>query len=158
MPNLTRETTVMSKMKPKPADNKIVATMIELAQCRALHRIILAGSSIPQRVAELHRRGYCRVAATTNCGLPRGHYDVALVEWRLHSVKALETTLTWLVHFLAPSSTLVIWIDGREQSAQRKLRSVLDKLGFRVEVGTRCEPGLAISARRLEARPMAVAA
>ena len=107
---------------------------------------------------ELHRRGYNRVATTANCGLPRGQYDVALVEWQLHSIKALETTLDWLVHFLAPSSVLVIWIDAGESTNQRKLGSILEKLGFRLEAGTRCEGGFAIAARRLDANQQAIAA
>jgi hypothetical protein len=107
---------------------------------------------------ELHRRGYNRVSTTATCGLPRGQYDVALVEWQLHSIKALETTLDWLVHFLAQSSVLVIWIDASESTNQRKLRSILEKLGFRFEAGTRCEGGLAIAARRLDANQQAIAA
>jgi hypothetical protein len=148
----------MSKPKPAPIDDRIVATMIELALCTSVHRIIVAGSAATQRIAELHRRGYCRVATTATCGLPRGQYDVALIEWQLHSLNALETTLNWLVHFLAPASVLVIRIDAEERSSQRKLRSMLDKLGFRVEAGTRCESGLAISARRPDAKPLAIAA
>ena len=53
---------------------------------------------------ELHRRGYIRVATTANCGLPAGQYDVALVDWRQRSIKALETTLDWLVDFLSPTA------------------------------------------------------
>jgi hypothetical protein len=149
---------LMRKPKATPAVDRIIATMIELARCTSLHRIVIAGPAAPQRIAGLHRRGYGRVATTANCGLPRGQYDAALVEWQLHSVNALETTLNWLVHFLAPASVLVIWIDAEERSNQRKLRSMLEKLGFRVEAGTRCESGLAISARRLDAKALAIAA
>src|SRR4051812_42846628 len=106
----------------KPASNeRIIATMIKLARCSNLHRIIVAGSKGPYQMFELHRRGYIRVATTATCGLPRGQYDVALVEWHLHSIKALETTLDWLVHFLAPSSVLVIWIDASESTNQQML-------------------------------------
>jgi len=140
-----------------PGD-QIVTTMTKLGRCANFHRIILSGSAAPQRMFELHRRGYSRVATTTTCGLPRGQYDVALVEWQLNSIRALETTLNWLVYFLAPAGILVVWIDVEERSAQRKVRSILERLGFRVEVGTRCKDGVAISARRLEARPEARAA
>jgi hypothetical protein len=107
---------------------------------------------------ELHRRGYNRVATTATCGLPRGQYDAAFVDWQLRSIKVLETTLNWLVHFLAPTSVLVIWIDSSESANQRKLGSILERLGFRLEAGTRCEHGLAISARRLDANQQAIAA
>ena len=148
----------MDTLKPTTSGERIIATMIELARCSNLHRIIVAGSKGPHQMFELHRRGYNRVATTANCGLPRGQYDVALVEWQLHSIKALETTLDWLVHFLAPSSVLVIWIDASESTNQRKLGSILEKLGFRLEAGTRCEGGLAIAARRLDANQQAIAA
>jgi hypothetical protein len=146
--------------KPKPAmpGDQIVTAMIKLARCGNVHRIILSGSAAPQRMFELHRRGYSRVATTASCGLPRGQYDIALVEWQLHSIKALETTLNWLVHFLAPVGVLVIWIDSEEHSGQRRLKLILERLGFRIVAGTRCEDGVAISARRLQASPQAIAA
>jgi hypothetical protein len=140
-----------------PAD-RIATTMIELARCADACRIILAGSSAPQRMLELHRRGFSRVATTATCRLPHGQYDVAFVEWPSHSIKALEATLNWLVHFVSQAGVLVIWVDAGERGGQRKLRQVLGKLGFRIEAGSRCENGIAISARRLEAAPLAMAA
>ena len=148
----------MDTLKPTTSGEQIITTMIELARCSNLHRIIVAGSKGPHQMFELHRRGYIRVATTSNCGPPRGQYDVALVEWQQHPIKALETTLDWLVHFLAPSSVLVIWIDDAERTNQRKLGSILEKLGFRPEARTRCEGGFAIAARRLEANQQAIAA
>jgi hypothetical protein len=66
--------------------------------------------------------------------------------------------LDWLVQFLASSAVMVIWLDSPDRTANRKLESILDRLGFRVEVGTLCEHGLAVSARRRDASQMAVAA
>jgi hypothetical protein len=140
-----------------PAD-PIAAAMIELARCADTCRIMLAGRSAPERMFDLHRRGYRRVATTATCGLPRGQYDVAFVEWPSHSIAALEATLSWLVHFLSPLGVLVIWVDAQERCGQRKLRYVLEKLDFRIEAGIRCENGIAISARRLETTPLAMAA
>ena len=148
----------MNQSKPAPSSEQIIATMIELGRCSKNHRIIVAGSESPHRMFELHRRGYNRVATTATCGLPCGHYDIAFVEWQLHSIKALETTLDWLVHFLAPASALVIWIDSHGRPDHQKLGSILERLGFRVEAGTRCEHGLAISARRMDAIQQAIAA
>jgi len=142
----------MTNPKPTLGGGSILATMIDLARCTTHDRIILAGTAAPQRMLELHRRGYRRVATTATCGLPHGQYDVALVGWQLHSITALEATLDWLVHFLCSDGVLVIWIDAEESSGQRKLRSMLEKLGFRVEVGTRCDAGIAISAVRGDAR------
>jgi len=147
----------MNKTTSIASGDRIIETMIELAQCPKFHRIILAGPEGPHRLFELHRHGYRRVATTETCGLPRNQYDVALVEWQ-HSIKALATTLDWLVHFLTPASVAVIWINSSESPDRRKLGSILERLGFRIEAGTRCGNGLAISARRLEANQQAVVA
>jgi hypothetical protein len=148
----------MHSFKPTPVREHITESLVELARCSKLHRIIVAGSNGPELMFALHRRGYIRVATTAACGLPQGQYDVALVDWQGRSIKALETTLDWLVHFLASSAVLVIWIEQPEHAANRKLESMLERLGFRVEVGTRREHGLAISARRRDAGQMAAAA
>jgi hypothetical protein len=130
--------------------------LIDLAHCSRLHRIIVAGSNSPQTMFELHRRGYNRVGTTATCGLPHGQYDVALVDWRGRTIKALETTLNWLVHFLGSSAIVAIRVDPQERAANRKLAAMLEKLGFRIEIGTRCENGLAVSARRRDAAQMSV--
>jgi hypothetical protein len=112
----------------------------------------------PDLMLSLHCRGYGRVSTLATCGLPHGQYGVALVDWQGRSIKALETTLEWLLQFLASSAVLVIWLDSQEPATSQKLESVLDRLGFQVEVGTLCEHGLAISARRLDVPQIAVAA
>ena len=150
--------TIMKAPNQNPCGDFKIETLVQLARCSKLDRIILAGSRAPHRMFELHRRGFIRVATTATCGLPRGQYDVGLVEWQLPSVKALATTLDWLVHFLSPAGVLVIALDTRECQDRGKLRSMLAKLGFRVEAGTRCGHGTAISARRVDVAQQAVAA
>jgi hypothetical protein len=149
---------MMNQCKPTASGEQVIETMIELARCSKLHRIILAGSKSPHQMFELHRRGYGRVATTATCGLPRGQFDIAFVDWRLHSIKALEATLDWLVHFVKWSGVLVIRVDSEDRAGNRKLKSMLEGLGFRIEVGTRCERGVAISARRRAADQQAIAA
>jgi hypothetical protein len=141
-----------------PARERITESLVELACCSKQHRFIIAGSNSPELMFALHRRGYVRVATTTTCGLPHGQYDAALIDWQGRSIKSLETTLDWLVHYLGSPAVVVIWVDLQEHAANRKLATMLDRLGFRVEVGTRCEHGLAVSARRQDAAQMAVAA
>jgi hypothetical protein len=148
----------MTRLTPIPAREHIVDSMIELARCSKQHRIIVAGSTAPELMFGLHRRGYVRVGTTATCGLPHGQYGVALVDWQGRSIKALESTLGWLVQFLASSAVLVIWLDPRERTANRKLESILERLGFHVEVGSLCEQGFAISASRRDASQMAAAA
>jgi hypothetical protein len=132
----------MNQPRPTASGERIIETMIELARCSKFHRIIVAGPKSPHLKFELHRRGYNRVATTATCGLPRGQFDVALVDWQLQSLRALETTLDWLVHFLNRSAVLVIRIDSQDCAGNRPLASMLEGLGFRIEVGTRCERGV----------------
>src|SRR5262245_2746546 len=125
--------------KSIPTSERIVGTMIELARCSKGQRILVAGCNAPHRLFDLHRRGFNRVATTAICGLPCGQYDAAFVEWQASSIKALESTLDWLVHFLAPGGVLAIWVEPCAQTDHRKLVSALERLGFLVEAGTRCE-------------------
>jgi hypothetical protein len=148
----------MTPRNSTPAREGITESLVELARCSRQHRIIVAGASSPELMFALHRRGYVRVATTTTCGLPHGQYDVALIDWQGRSMKSLETTLDWLVHYLGSPAIMVIWVDFHERAANRRLAAMLDRVGFRVEVGTRCDDGLAVSARRQDAVQMAVAA
>jgi hypothetical protein len=132
------------------ADERIIDTMIDLARCSKRQRILLAGPRAPHRLFDLNRRGFNRVATTATCGLPYRQYDAALVESQATSIKALEATLDWLVHFLAPTGVLAIWVESCAVADHRKLVSVLERLGFQTEAGTRCQNGLAVSARRSE--------
>jgi hypothetical protein len=142
----------MTNSTPHGSIDRIIDTMIELARCSSDHRIILAGAKKSGRIFELRHRGYPRIVTTATCKLCRG----GLVEWRQHSIKALEATLDWLVHFLSPTGVLVIWMDIAP--GHRELRSAIERLGFRIETRTRCENGFAISARRLRVDRGAMAA
>jgi hypothetical protein len=148
----------MSTSTPVPTRERIIDSMVDLARCSKFHRIIVAGATAPEFILALHCRGYGRVATLVTCGLPHGQYAVALVDWQDRSIKALETTLDWLVQYLASSAVLVIWLDSQERSANCKLAPILDRLGFHVEVGALSEHGFAISASRRDAAHMAVAA
>jgi hypothetical protein len=138
--------------------NRILDAMIQLARTSPFDRIILAGSNGTQRMRELNRSGYHRVATTASCGLPAGQYGSAFVEWRLPAASALGATLDWLVHFIAPAGVLVLWLDDNGRLDRRRIVPMLERVGFRVEAGTRCGNGLAISARRRETTEGSVAA
>jgi hypothetical protein len=137
-----------------PSDERVIEPMIALARCSKLQRILVAGAKSSELMFELHRRGYVRVATTAHCGPPAGQYDVALVDWRQRSIKALDTTLDWLGDFLAPAGVLVVWIDPQEPTTNRKLRSALESHGLLVEAGTIREHGCAVSAQRSEMIPI----
>jgi hypothetical protein len=145
---------------PAQTDESVVDGMIELARCSRQHRILLAGARTPALMMALYRRGYSRLETLASCGAPRSQYDVALVDWRGRSVRALAATLDWLVHFLAPSAVLVVWIDSYEYEhpGAARLQSVLAKSGFQVEVGTRSPAGCGVAACRRDLAPKAAAA
>jgi hypothetical protein len=107
---------------------------------------------------ELHRCGYVRASASANCGHPVGQYDVALVDWRRRTFKALERTLGWLVKFLDPAGVLVVWVDPQKPAVYQELRAALERRGFAVEDGTVRDDGAAFSARRYQVIPIAKAA
>jgi hypothetical protein len=148
----------MTQSRPNPSDERIVDAMIQLARAAKSHRMIAAGPYSAEVFLELHRRGYPRVTTIKTSRVPCGQYDVALVAWRAHSIKALETTLDWLVHFLSAAGVLVIWVGPHERMPNQTLSLALKRLGFRIESGTSCENGVAIAARRLDSVPAAKAA
>ena len=137
---------------------RTIQTMIELARCSRSHRILVSGADGANRMLDLNRRGFNRVATTATCGLPHGQYDVAWIEWNQYSVKALETTLNWLVHFLAPKSALVIWIGSDAVTDKVRLESTIERLGFDIDAVTRSAHGLAMSARRVDVNQQVMAA
>jgi hypothetical protein len=100
----------MTQSGPIPSDERIVDTMIELARAAKTHQMIVSG------------RGYSRVTTAKTCRVPCGEHDVALVAWREHSIKALATTLDWLVHFLSPAGVWVVWIGPHERMPNYTLR------------------------------------
>jgi hypothetical protein len=148
---------VMASLQVATGD-RIIDPMIALAGCSTQHRIVVAGSKSMELMLKLHRRGYLRAAATGNCGRPAGQYDVALVDWRRRTLRALETTLDWLVPFLSPSGVLVVWVDAQKPEANQGLRASLEKHGFVIEQGTVHECGCALSARRQLTFPLQKAA
>jgi hypothetical protein len=124
----------MTRFSSAPANEQTIDSMLELARCSKHSRYIIAGSRASDLAIRLHQRGYRRVDTIASCGLPCGQYDVALIDWREHSIRALETTLGWLVHFLAPSATLVVWLDGKEKATGRMLHAMLERWKCVVEV------------------------
>jgi hypothetical protein len=138
--------------------DRIIEPMIVLASCSKQHRIVIAGSKAVELMLELHRRGYARAAATANCGLPAGQYDVALVDRRRRTFKTLEVALDWLADFLGPAGAVVVWVDPQKSVANETLRLSLERRGFVVEGGTVHECGCAVLARRHQMNPVRKAA
>src|SRR3981189_772545 len=137
----------MTPSRATPAGDRIIEPMIALACCSKQHRIVVAGSKGVELMLELHRRGYVRAAATANCGHPAGQYDVALVDWRRRTFKALETALDWLVEFLSPAGVLVVWVDPQKPTANETLRLSLERRGLVIQPVSMHASGCGVSAR-----------
>jgi hypothetical protein len=132
--------------------------MIALAGCSKLQRLIVAGEKSIELAMELENRGYRHVAATANCGRPAEQYDVALVDWRRRTFRALDARLDWLVDFLRPEGVLVVWTDPQKPAARENLNAALERRGFIIENTTVHANGYAVSARRRDVRPVPKAA
>ena len=137
----------MSRSYSVSTGDRILEPMIALAGCSKQQRIVVAGSKNIELTSELNRRGFIHVASTANCGRAAGQYDVALVDWRRRTFRALETTLDWLVDFLKPGGLLVVWIDPQKQAVRQDLYAGLERRGFLIQDRAVDELGSAVSAR-----------
>ena len=147
----------MTEASHHPAGEGIVATMIQLAAAAKSHRIIVAGSHAFDMYLDLLHRGFSRIATTATCRVPCGQHDVALVAGQ-HSVQALETLLVQIVPFLKTQAIVAVWVSADEHRRGMKLQLLLERLGFRIEAGTKCESGFVLAARRREWNQIAKAA
>ena len=140
------------------AGDRVIEPMIALARCSNQDHIIIAGSKAIELMLDMHRRGYIHAASTANCGRPAGQYDVALVDWRRRTFRALQPTLDWLPNFLHPRGMILIWVDPQKPAAIQNIHHALEQRGFKVEGDTIHECGCAVAARRREATPLRKAA
>lgn len=140
-----------------PAPAGVVETMIQLARATTSHRVIVAGSDAFDVYMILVRRGFSRAATTATCRLPCGQHDVGLIAGQ-HSVQALEALLGRVVPFLTSQAILAVWVGFAERRRALRLQALLERMGFRIEVGTKCEGGFILAARRDEWNHAAVAA
>jgi hypothetical protein len=140
------------------ADDRIVELMIALARCSRLQPVLVVGAKSIELASELGRRGYVRVGSNANCGQAAGQYDVALVDWRGRTLRALQTTLDRLVGFLSRESLLVVWVDAQKAAVRQDLYAALERRGFVIEDKAVHEFGSAVSARRREVKPLPKAA
>ena len=65
-----------------------------------------------------------------------------------NSLQALETAISEISPFLSPAATVAILIDSRESGFGLKLRENLERAGFRIEAGVRCQQGFVLCAQR----------
>ncbi|WP_424628658.1 hypothetical protein [Bradyrhizobium sp. SYSU BS000235] len=140
------------------ASDRVIEPMIALAKCSQQDQILIAGAKAIELMLDMHWRGYVHAAATANCGRPAGQYDVTLVDWRRRPFRTLEQTLDWLLNYLNPRGTLLIWVDPQKPAAIQNIHLALEKRGLVVEADMIHECGCAVSARRRETAPLRKAA
>jgi hypothetical protein len=135
----------------------ILDTMIELAFAARSHRTIVAGSAAFDLYQGLCRRGFWRTAIASHPRAAFPAYDVALIAGQ-ETTQALERVLVQIAPLLNGQASIATWIDSNELHRGRRIQVLLERLGFRVESGTKCEVGFVLAARRSEPVSLALAA
>lgn len=136
---------------------QVVDTMIDLTRLSNLQRAIVAGHDGLELYLALRRRGFVRVATTATCRIPRHQHAVGLITGHT-SLAAIEAALSQIAPFLSPSAAVAVLIDSHESGLSLKIRSLLERMGFRIEAGVRCQQGLVLSAYRQGFNQMEIAA
>lgn len=136
---------------------RIMETMIDLTGLSTSYRVIVAGRDAFDVYLGLLHRGFSRVTTTAACRIPCGQHDVALIVGQ-HSAQAREALLVRIVPFLNARSTMAVWIDSEQHQGGKAIQLLLERLGFRIEAGAKCEKGYVLSAHRRETNHMAKAA
>jgi hypothetical protein len=139
----------MSEPNAIAANEPILDAMIQLALAARSHRVIAAGSTAVDIYRGLCRRGFSRVSTTATCSVGCAQHDVALVAGE-HTIQALEAVLLRIVPFLNSQAMIAVWIDSVGPQRGKRIQLLLERLGFRIECGTKCESGFVLAARRHE--------
>jgi hypothetical protein len=126
---------------------QVVDTMIELTRLSSQLRAVVVGSDSLELYLALRRRGFARVSTTETCRIPKGQHAVGLITGQ-NSLAAIEAALTQISPFLCANAAVAVLIDSRESGFCLKIRSKLERMGFRIEAGVRCQQGLVLSAYR----------
>jgi hypothetical protein len=145
--------------QPHSVSNReqVAETMINLTRLSNLHRTIVAGNDSLEFYLALRRRGFVRVATTATCRVPKRQHAVGLITGQ-NSLQAIEAALAQISQFLSSSAAIAVLIDSRESGFCLKIRTRLERIGFRIEAGVRCQQGLVLSAYRQGFNQMEIAA
>jgi hypothetical protein len=146
MTAIVRESKMREPHAAAPRE-QIADTMIGLTRLSNSHRVIIAGSDSLELYLCLRRRGLVHVNTTTTCRIPRRQHAIGLITGQ-GSLLAIEAALAQISQFLSASAAIAVLIDSRESGFCLKVRTRLEKMGFRIEAGVRCQQGLVLSAYR----------
>jgi hypothetical protein len=126
---------------------QVVDTMIGLTRLSGLQRAIVAGSERMELYLALRRRGFSRVATPATCRISRARHAVGLIAGQ-ESSGAIEAVLAEISPFLSTNAAVAVLVDSRESGFCLKIRTRLERMGFQIEAGVRCQQGLVLSAYR----------
>jgi hypothetical protein len=131
--------------------------MIDLARVARSHRVIAAGADSLRIHRILYRRGFTRCATVGTFGIPCGQSSAAFIAGD-RSYRELEASLVRISRFLNATATVVVSIESGEDGLSLKVRAKLERLGFRIEAGVRCQQAFLLSAYRCNVAAIARAA
>jgi hypothetical protein len=137
----------MAQFRPVPDTEQVVNTMISLTRLSNADRTIIAGNDSMKLYALLRRRGLIRLAMPATCSTPRKQHSVGLIAGE-NSPATIEAALTQISPFLSDRAAIAILIDSPEGGLGLKIRTKLERMGFQIEAGVRCQQDLVISASR----------
>lgn len=119
---------------------QVIDTMVGLTRLSTFHRAIAAGGDSMDLYLVLRRRGFIRVATPTTCRVPKGQHAVGLIMGQT-TLRAIEAALAQISQYLSASATIAILIDSRESGFCLKIRTRLERLGFRDRGGRQVPAG-----------------
>jgi hypothetical protein len=126
---------------------QVVDTMIGLTRLSGLQRAIVAGNDKMELYLALRRRGFVRVATLETVRIPRAQHAIGMIAGQ-DSLGAIEAALTEMSPFLSTNAAVAVLVDSRESGFCLKIRTRLERMGFQIEAGVRCQQGLVLSAYR----------
>jgi len=117
--------------------------MVQLTRAAVSQRVIVAGLDAFDLYLDLIDRGFSRISTTTTCRIPCAQHDIAFIAGQ-PSAQALEAVLSRLVPFLSARAIVAVRIDAGDNRLGGKVQLLLERLGFRIEAGSRCEHGFVL--------------
>ena len=126
---------------------QVVDTMIGLTRLSGLQRAIVAGNDRMELYLALRQRGFVRVATVETARIPRAQHAIGLIAGQ-DSPGAIEAALTEMSPFLSTNAAVAVLVESRESGFCLKIRTRLERMGFQIEAGVRCQQGLVLSAYR----------
>ena len=130
--------------------DEIVDTMINLTHLSRAHRIVVAGGDGIELYLALRRRGFGFGVLASTCRTPVARHSVGLIAGD-RCYQAIEATIGQIGPLLCPTASLTISIESQESGLAAKVRTRLQRLGFRIEAGARCQQVFVLAAHREEA-------